>query len=82
MLSLYQPAQSTKKKEEEISAITDDERARMKTLQHERGLAFDKFYRFGRANEPSLVLDGFLFLGNIQHATNRDVLVRFDISEH
>jgi len=60
--------------------MTDDERARMKTLEHERGLAFDRFYRFGRTAEPSLVLDDFLFLGNIQHATNRELLERFKIS--
>jgi len=61
--------------------ITNDERERMKILEHERGLAFDKFYRFGRTAEPSLVLDDFLFLGNIQHATNRELLERFQISK-
>jgi len=60
--------------------MTNDERERMKILEHERGLAFDKFYRFGRTAEPSLVLDDFLFLGNMQHATNRELLERFQIS--
>jgi hypothetical protein len=60
--------------------ITNDERERMKILEHERGLAFDKFHRFGRGAEPSLVLDDFLFLGNMQHATNRELLDRFKIS--
>jgi hypothetical protein len=60
--------------------MTNDERERMKVLEHERGLAFDKFYRFGRTAEPSLVLDDFLFLGNMQHATNRELLERFQIS--
>ena len=60
--------------------MTDDERERMKVLEHERGLAFDKFYRFGRMTEPSLVLDDFLFLGNMQHATSRELLERFQIS--
>lgn len=60
--------------------MTDEERERMKILEHERGLAFDKFYRLGRATEPSLVLDDFLFLGNIQHATNRKLLDQFQIS--
>jgi hypothetical protein len=60
--------------------VTDEERERMKILEHERGLAFDKFYKFGRAGEPSIVLDDFLFLGNIQHATNRELLEQFQIS--
>ncbi|CAF1267944.1 unnamed protein product [Rotaria sordida] len=61
--------------------MTEEERERMKILEHERGIAFDKFFRFGRAAEPSIVLDDFLFLGNIQHATNRNLLERFNI-EH
>ncbi|CAF1032030.1 unnamed protein product [Adineta steineri] len=65
--------------ENTLSNITDDERERMKVLEHERGLLYDKFYKFGRGAEPSLVLDNFLFLGNIQHATNRDLLQKFDI---
>jgi hypothetical protein len=60
--------------------MTDDERERMKTLEVERGLAFDKFYQFGRTAEPSIVLDDFLFLGNIQHATNQTLLERLQIS--
>jgi len=59
--------------------MTNDERERMKIIEHERGLAFNKFYRFGRTAEPSLVLDDFLFLGNMQHATNRESLERFQI---
>lgn len=79
MLTLFSPAKPTNK--EEMITITDDERERMRALQEERGNAFDRFYRFGRTNEPSLVLDDFLFLGNIQHATDRDLLVRLDISK-
>jgi hypothetical protein len=60
--------------------MTNDERERMKILEHERGLAFDRFYRFGRTAEPSLVLDDFLFLGNMQHATNQELLEKFQIS--
>ncbi|CAF0840724.1 unnamed protein product [Adineta steineri] len=65
--------------ENTLSNMTDDERERMKVLEYERGLLYDKFYKFGRGAEPSLVLDNFLFLGNIQHATNRDLLQKFDI---
>lgn len=61
--------------------MTDDERERMKIFEYERGLAFDKFYRLARGVEPSLVLDDFLFLGNMQHATNRQLLDRFQISQ-
>lgn len=60
--------------------MTDDERERMKIFEYERGLAFDKYYRLARGIEPSLVLDDFLFLGNMQHATNRQLLDRFQIS--
>ena len=62
------------------SSMTNEERERLKILEHERELAFDKFYRCGRLAEPSLVLDDFLFLGNIQHATNQSLLERFGIS--
>ncbi|CAF1031808.1 unnamed protein product [Adineta ricciae] len=77
MLELY--GQKSSKKEESTFKPTDDERERMKALEHERGLAFDKFYRFGTAAEPSIVLDDFLFLGNMQHANNSDLLERFQI---
>ena len=61
--------------------MTDDERERMKVFEYERGLAFDKHYRLARGIEPSLVLDDFLFLGNMQHADNRQLLDRFQISQ-
>jgi hypothetical protein len=69
-------------KKDLICKITDDERQRMAALETERGIAFNRFYRSGRMNEPSLVLEDFLYLGNMQHASNRDLLVRFDISLH
>ncbi|CAF2856317.1 unnamed protein product, partial [Rotaria sp. Silwood2] len=31
------------------------------------------------AEEPSIVLDGFLFLGNLRHGSNLDLLERFKI---
>ncbi|UJR08880.1 hypothetical protein I4U23_013135 [Adineta vaga] len=77
MLVLFNQKPSTE--EDPLSKITDDERQRMKTLEHERGLAFDRFYRFRTTAEPSIVLDEFLFLGNIQHANNRELLHRFQI---
>jgi hypothetical protein len=78
MLSYFTRRSATE--EDPSFNITNDERERMKILEHERGLAFDKFYRLSRTAEPSLVLDDFLFLGNMQHATNRDLLDRFQIS--
>ncbi len=33
------------------------------------------------AEEPSVVLDGFLFLGNLQHGSNLDLLERFQIGK-
>lgn len=68
-------------KEEEASLnVTNEERERIKELENERSLAFDRFYRFGRGAEPSIVLDDFLFLGNIQHAENHGLLEQFEIS--
>lgn len=78
MLVLFD--QKSLKKEDSIFKPTNEERERMKAFEHERGLAFDKHYRFGTAAEPSIVLDDFLFLGNMQHASNRDLLQRFQIS--
>ena len=78
MLTVYTP--SFFHSAEERYDITDEERERMKALEVERGQLFDKFYRFGRNAEPSIVLDDFLFLGDIQHATNRNLLEAFQIS--
>jgi hypothetical protein len=78
MLSYF--TQKSIKEEDPSFNMTNEERERMKIFERERELAFDKFYRFGRTAEPSLVLDDFLFLGNIQHATNRELLEGFQIS--
>ncbi|CAF4752962.1 unnamed protein product, partial [Rotaria socialis] len=77
MLTLY--TQKTVTDDDHSLVMTDGEREQMKILEHERSLAFDKYYRFGRTAEPSLVLDDFLFLGNLQHASNRVLLERFKI---
>ena len=79
MLTLFARPKDTK--EEAPLTITDEERERLKALLEERGLTFERYYRFGRMNEPSLVLDDFLFLGNMQHASNRELLGSFNISE-
>ncbi|CAF1273441.1 unnamed protein product [Rotaria magnacalcarata] len=77
MLTLY--TQKTVTDDDHSLIMTDEECERIKILEHERSLAFDKYYRFGRTAEPSLVLDDFLFLGNLQHASNRVLLERFKI---
>ncbi|CAF2616562.1 unnamed protein product [Rotaria sp. Silwood2] len=77
MLTLFNAKSLTD--EDSSLNMTDEERERMRTFELERSAAFDKFYRFGRTAEPSIVLDDFLFLGNIQHATNHDLLERFNI---
>ncbi|CAF3544336.1 unnamed protein product [Rotaria sp. Silwood1] len=60
---------------------TDEELRRIKELQEyeRRGIAFEQFLQFGSGHEPSVVLDEFLFLGNIHHGSNLDLLERFKI---
>ncbi|CAF1303924.1 unnamed protein product [Rotaria sp. Silwood1] len=77
MLTLFNAKYLTE--ENSLLHMTDEERERMKLFEFERGLAFDKYYRFGRTAEPSIVLDDFLFLGNFQHATNQTLLEEFNI---
>ncbi|CAF4641012.1 unnamed protein product [Rotaria sp. Silwood2] len=62
---------------------TDEERCQLKELQEyeRRGTAFEQFLQFGSGKEPSVVLDEFLFLGNIHHGSSLDILERFKI-EH
>lgn len=59
--------------------MTDDEREQMKVFEQEREATFDKHFQYKRLHEPSLVLDDFLFLGNIQHASNETLLTKFQI---
>lgn len=59
--------------------MTDDERERMKIFEQEREETFDKHFKYKGLHEPSLVLDDFLFLGNIQHASNETLLTKFQI---
>lgn len=62
---------------------TEEERRRLKEFYdiEPRGAAFERFLRLGSGEEPSLVLDGFLFLGNLQNGSNRVVLERLKISK-
>ena len=77
MLSLYIDNPSTD--DNSIFNLTDDEFERKKIIEQERCLTWNMFYRFAQTSEPSLVLDDFLFLGSIHHATNHDLLERFKI---
>ena len=62
---------------------TEEERRRIKEFQgiERRSAAFEQFLRFGSGKEPSIVLDDFLFLGNIYHGSNLGLLQQFKIGK-
>jgi hypothetical protein len=62
---------------------TEDERRLIKEYQEydRQGPRYEQFLRYGSGEEPSEVLDGFLFLGNIHHGSNLDLLERFKIGK-
>jgi len=64
-----------------MNDITDIEREKMKEFDSVRGSSLEKFYRCTDRNKPSLVLDDFLFLGNMESGTNQELLERFQISK-
>jgi hypothetical protein len=74
----------TSSEEDIVKTITDNEREKMKEVESIRNSCLDKFYGaygFMGYSEPSIVLDDFLFLGNWQHASNRELLERYQISK-
>ncbi|CAF0941531.1 unnamed protein product [Adineta steineri] len=60
---------------------TDEELRRIKEFQEieRRGDAYQQYLRFGSGEEPSIVLDNFLFLGNRVHGSNLNLLERLQI---
>jgi hypothetical protein len=72
---------STSSKDDIMNSITDIEREKMKEYDCVRDSGLERFYGFTMTNEPSLVLDDFLFLGNMQNARDRELLERFQISK-
>lgn len=78
MLTVYAP--SLFHSAEERYEITIAERERLKVLERDHSQLVGKFFRVGRSFEPSIVLDDFLFLGDIRHATNRTMLDTCEIS--
>ena len=64
-------------------SLTEDERRLIKELQNveQREVALQQFLRYGSGPEPSVVLDDFLFLGNIHHGSDLELLERFKIGK-
>lgn len=63
---------------ENHSELTAEELEMLDTFEKQRDRALENV-RY-RHDEPSLVLDNFLFLGNYEHATQPDTLARLNIS--
>jgi hypothetical protein len=66
--------------EDIMSTVTESEDQKLKEFESVRTQSLDAFYRYIGRSEPSIVLDDFLFLGSIQHATNQQQLERLQIS--
>jgi hypothetical protein len=64
-------------------SLTEDEHRLIKELQNieQREVALQQFLRYGSGPEPSVVLDDFLFLGNIHQGSNLELLERFKIGK-
>lgn len=63
---------------------TEDERRRIeeyKEYVRQSPAYHQSILLYSLAEEPSVVLDGFLFLGNLQHGSNLDLLERFQIGK-
>ncbi|CAF4055727.1 unnamed protein product [Rotaria sp. Silwood1] len=61
---------------------TEDERRRIeeyKEYVRQSPAYHQSVLQYALAEEPSIVLDGFLFLGNLRHGSNLDLLDRFQI---
>lgn len=81
MLVPYLDGRSSSK-EDIMNSITDIEREKMAGFYSRRGSWYERGSEIPRVNEPSLVLDDFLFLGNMENASNRELLDRFQISKY
>jgi hypothetical protein len=68
---------SISREDDIMNSITDDEREKMKEIESMRQV---RTIYYSAAAGPSIVLDDFLFLGNMQNATDRELLERFQIS--
>jgi hypothetical protein len=71
----------TSSKEDIMKDITDIEREKIKEFHSLRVISLDRLCGFTDRKEPSIVLDDFLFLGSMQHAGNRELLERYQISK-
>jgi hypothetical protein len=71
----------TSSKDDIMNDITDIEREKLKEFNSLRDMYIEKSLKLIDRKEPSIVLDDFLFLGNLQHAKNREVLERLQISK-
>ncbi len=63
---------------------TDDERRRIeeyKEYVRQSPAYHQSILLYTLAEEPTVVLDGFLFLGSSQHGSSLDLLERFQISK-
>ncbi len=67
-------------KEDIMSTVTESEDEKLREFQSIRGGCLEALYRYNGRSEPSIVLDDFLFLGSVQHATNQQLLERLQIS--
>jgi hypothetical protein len=72
---------STSSKEDFVNNLTDTEREKMREFESLRQ-NIDIFSVYATRNEPSIVLDDFLFLGNMQHAKDQELLDRYQISKY
>jgi hypothetical protein len=72
--------EKTSPKDDIMNSITDAEREKMKDFAGLRVSFVSRIFNNPTERGPSIVLDDFLFLGNMQHATDRELLERFEIS--
>lgn len=79
MLCLFNPVES---KSDGSTAITDEEKEKIAELRSafQSNLRRSTAESFNR-NGPSIVIDGFLYLGNLKNGENQSSLQNLNISE-
>ena len=81
MLMLYNGSDLSDDTNQLNLELTDEENEKITTMMSYRSSVIETFSFFGKSQTPSIVIDDFLFLGNIGQASNRELLTQLDISK-
>lgn len=69
-------------KEDIMKTVTEAEREYIREIEMFRMMSMDRMFSCANLGQPSLVLDDFLFLGNMQQAKDQELLEKLQIRKH